>query len=340
MRTFAKAGQPGPVSLWSVVRALAAACMVALAGCSGGGSGSNGSPGFEVLEPADGQRVEAGTVCLSFRVAGQEGQSAVYDVYFGTRIDQLKVLVSNHESEYAAASDLKPDSVYYWRVTATDSGGVKEESPIMSFLTGHTLTVADRDGNEYATVQIGNQIWMAQNLRTQTYRNGEPIPNITEKMAWVEDKAGAWCAHPEPGFDRSTYGLLYNWYAVNNASGLAPGGWRVANDGDFATLMDYLGGDATAGGPLKETGIEHWIAPNAGATNGSGFTALPGGHRETSDGDFDLVGANGFYWSASDASGHSTNYRGLGNRKVNTGRYTALKNAGFSVRCLRGAPKP
>lgn len=328
---------PAPESGRLVLAALTA--LVLSQGCSNSGS-DNAPPFFVKLEPVEGQTIHAGAVSLSYRATDPEGGDVLYDVHIGTSASALQPLASLTAEEHVASGLLAPRTRYFWKVVATDPLGARRQSPIQAFTTGDRLTVIDIDGNEYVTVQIGTQVWMAENLKTRTYRNGEPITNLPDNQAWVDDQEGAWCEHPDPGFDESAYGLLYNWYAVANPNGLAPEGWHVPTDDEWATLMDYLGGDSVAGGLLKETGFDHWFAPNTGASNGSGFTARGGGHRETWDGDFDLAGYNGFFWSASDISSHSTNFRGLGNRKINAGRYTALKNAGFSVRCLADADQP
>lgn len=129
-------------------------------------------------------------------------------------------------------------------------------------------TVKDSDGNVYKTVTIGNQTWMAENLRTTKYRNGEPIQPIADPNAWAVLNSGAY--RPAD----SGYGNYYNWYAVSDPRNIAPEGWHVATDADYTELATFLGGNAVAGGKLKEAGTSHWAAPNTGATNESGFTAL------------------------------------------------------------------
>ena len=150
-------------------------------------------------------------------------------------------------------------------------------------------TLVDKDGNIYTTVTIGTQIWTIENLRTTTYGDDTPIPNITGNTAWGADTTGAYCYYDnDEGTYKEDYGALYNWYAVNNASdisyleidGAQEVGWRVPTSADWATLISYLGGVVIAGGKLKETGTTHWLTPNTGATNETGFTALGSGARE------------------------------------------------------------
>ncbi len=141
-------------------------------------------------------------------------------------------------------------------------------------------TVTDIDGNVYKTIIIGNQTWMAEDLRTMHYRNGDAIPNVTEDSIWGGLEAGAYCNYnnTEDLDTIATYGRLYNWYAVNDTRGLAPKGWHVPDINDWLILIDYLGGDTIASKHLKEADDLHWVRYNE-ADNSSGFTALPAGSR-------------------------------------------------------------
>lgn len=133
----------------------------------------------------------------------------------------------------------------------------------------------------------------------------------------------------------SVYGALYNWYAVNNAHGLAPTGWRVPSDTDWATLITYLGGGLVAGGTLKEIGLDHWAVPNAGATDGYGFKALPGGLR-AEDGVFYVMTTAGYWWTSSEFSALVAWYINMGylNSTINT-LNVFNKKRGYSIRCMR-----
>jgi uncharacterized protein (TIGR02145 family) len=147
--------------------------------------------------------------------------------------------------------------------------------------TTNTNTVKDMDGNVYKTVKIGNQTWMAENLRTTKYRNGDPIPLITDAGAWSNLGSGAY--HGPFFADKLEYGNFYNWFAVSDPRNIAPEGWHVATDAEFTELASFLGGNAIAGNKLKETGTTHWKDPNTG-TNESGFTALGNGIVNATDG--------------------------------------------------------
>ena len=196
-----------------------------------------------------------------------------------------------------------------------------------------TFKVEDNDGNLYGVVKIGSQVWMAANLKTTTYNDGTAIPNVTDATTWAALTTGAQCDYDNTPANTTTYGKLYNWYAVNTAK-LCPKGWHVPSDADWSTLSTTLGGDATSSGALKETGTTHWSSPNTGATNTSGFTALPGGYRDH-DGSSIFVGNYSGLWSSTEFSTSYANYRGLSNNSTSLYSYNYFKVNGFSVRCLR-----
>ncbi|MCD4693727.1 MAG: hypothetical protein K8R79_12490, partial [Calditrichales bacterium] len=156
-------------------------------------------------------------------------------------------------------------------------------------------TVTDIDGNVYKTVKIGSQVWMAENLKVTHYRNGDLIPNVAGKSEWKNLGIGACCNYDN---NAAAYGLLYNWYAVNDSRNIAPAGWHVPAEKEWQTLIDYLGGEAVAGGKMKERGTAHWKRPNTGATNSSGFSALSSCYRNDK-GTFYGIGNEADYWSGS-----------------------------------------
>ena len=121
---------------------------------------------------------------------------------------------------------------------------------------------------------------MAKNLSVARYRNGDKIPQVKTLQLGLGLQLGAWCWYNNDPANDSSYGRLYNYYAVADSRGLAPTGWHIPSDSEWTTLSTFLGGDAVAGGKMKEAGTAHWLDPNTGATNSSGFTALPGGLRQ------------------------------------------------------------
>jgi len=142
----------------------------------------------------------------------------------------------------------------------------------------HGLDANDIDGNVYHTVIIGTQTWMVENLKTTKYNDGISIPYVTDNGAWISLTTPAYCWYNNEASYKTQYGSLYNWYAVNTGK-LAPTGWHVPSNAEWTTLTNYLGGENLAGFKIKESGTTHWKSPNEGATNETGFTALPGGYR-------------------------------------------------------------
>jgi uncharacterized protein (TIGR02145 family) len=186
---------------------------------------------------------------------------------------------------------------------------------------------------------------MAENLRSTTYANGDPIPNVTDGNVWGQLTTGAWAHYENSSSYDNPYGKLYNWYAVADPRNVCPAGWHVPTDGEWNTLVGYLdpgydpGADGpqseTAGGKMKSTGTQYWVSPNTGATNECGFSGLPGLFRQYY-GDFSaLLGWPGYWWSASESGAEDALYRNLFYNHARISRYNSLKRFGFSVRCLR-----
>jgi uncharacterized protein (TIGR02145 family) len=201
--------------------------------------------------------------------------------------------------------------------------------------TPPVTTVSDYDGNVYNTVTIGTQVWMTENLKVTHYRNGDPIPNVNDNTAWSTLTTGAYCNYNNTSGNGSTYGLLYNWYAVADSRNIAPAGWHVPTETEWLTLINYLGDSAIAGGKLKETGTTHWTSPNTGATNETGFTALPGGYRNGFSGTFTAIGVIAYLWTSTESSTVNAWFRYLDNGSGYISRSTYKKSAGFSVRCIK-----
>jgi uncharacterized protein (TIGR02145 family) len=197
-------------------------------------------------------------------------------------------------------------------------------------------SMTDQDGNTYKTITIGTQTWMAENLRTTKYRNGDPIPEILTIAEWTSLTTGGYCnfENIQDNDTIATFGRLYNWFTVADSRNLAPVGWHVPTDADWTKLTTYLGGENIAGGKMKETGITHWEFPNSGATNESGFTALPSGSRDNADGIFYLLGSNNVYWTTTQSTNENAWYRYLKYNGYNCYRGDYNKRDGFSVRCV------
>jgi uncharacterized protein (TIGR02145 family) len=191
------------------------------------------------------------------------------------------------------------------------------------------------DESCFPSVTICNQTWMLKNLEVDLYRNGDPIPQVTDPIEWQTLTTGAYCYYNNDSASyAATYGKLYNWYAINDPRGLAPAGWHIPSDTDWTTLTTCLGGVALAGGAMKETGIIHWASPNTGATNISGFTALPGGSRDI-NGTFYGIGYYAYWWSFSEFIQGYAWLRNLYFLYSSILRNGYDKRNGFSVRCIK-----
>ena len=184
-------------------------------------------------------------------------------------------------------------------------------------------SLTDQEGNIYKTVTIGNQTWMAENLKTTRYRNGDPIQYVADSAQWRGLITGGYCYYDNNKQYVATYGCLYKWYAVNDSRNLAPSGWHVPTDTEWATLNNSLGGEDVASDKLKEVGTTHWRYFN-GATNESGFTALPGGGR----------GFNG-YWAG---LAFKTHYRNLGSDCYLWTSTEYSSTVGYSIWVWNGSP--
>ncbi|MFZ4799841.1 MAG: fibrobacter succinogenes major paralogous domain-containing protein [Bacteroidia bacterium] len=189
------------------------------------------------------------------------------------------------------------------------------------------------DGNTYKTVKIGNQTWMAENLKTTHYKNGNAIPKVTDNTVWAALATGAYCDYNNTPASSATYGLLYNWFTVNTGN-LCPIGWHVPSDAEWTILITYLGGESIAGGKLKEAGFAHWESSSTDATNETGFTALPGGYRNYG-GAFSHIDTVGQWWSSTEISKNNAWFRIMIFNSFYVARLNNYKLNGFSVRCLK-----
>jgi uncharacterized protein (TIGR02145 family) len=194
-------------------------------------------------------------------------------------------------------------------------------------------SVTDIDGNVYPVIKIGNQVWMAENLKVTKYQNGDPVTLVTSKSDWANLNTEGYCIYNNAD-SSGAYGMLYNWNAVTDERNIAPKGWHVPDSAEFQTLVDYLGGKSIAGGEMKETGFKHWTTPNMGATNTSGYNAIPGGIRDL-NGNFQYIGLSANFWCSDEYSPGRPNFLYL----INTDAKAVCSNyngrAGLSVRCIK-----
>jgi len=227
-----------------------------------------------------------------------------------------------------------------------DSGETTGTTIQGSFTPGTPVT--DVDGNTYQTVVIGRQEWMAENLRTTTYRSGESIEYPGDDMAaWRENSGGAYAWYDNDESNGESYGALYNWYAVINPNALCPEGWRMPDHEDWLYLTDYVGEEmgnklksrrqvgSPFGGEYDTTEHPRWetFSANYGLDE-VGFGALPGGNRHAS-GTFVTKGANALFWSSSEVSEEAGYGWYIYHGYYGVDRGYGDKGAGFSVRCIR-----
>jgi len=195
-------------------------------------------------------------------------------------------------------------------------------------------TVTDIDGNVYRTVRIGDQVWMAENLKVNRYRNGDMIPNIIENEKWKRMNSGAWCNYNNEQILDSKYGKLYNWFAANDIRNIAPNGWHLPTNEDWLKLIEFLGGEEFTGGKLKNNESANWKNTNNGETNKNGFSPLFGGYRYSNSTFYDL-GFNSYWWSSLEAGIYFAWNIYLSSKEIKANRSHNNKVCGFSVRCIK-----
>jgi uncharacterized protein (TIGR02145 family) len=252
------------------------------------------------------------------------------------------VLSGNSTSGVSADLEgLLKATVYHYRVTAFNSKGTiygndmtftTTDASIGAIIFNPDLTygfVSDIDGNTYRTIQIGTQTWMAENLKTTKYNDATVIayPGCT----WYKNDIGTY---------KDVYGALYTWFTVDpnmkEHKNVCPVGWHVPGETEWHLLSTYLGGALSAGGKLKETGSAHWTSSNTGATNETGFTALPGGYNKDGVGNFLNLGAMGFWWSTTiDNISSLPFYSIMYNNETTASSSIENKYSGLSIRCVR-----
>lgn len=235
-------------------------------------------------------------------------------------------------------------------LTASNNSGTDSETKnnyiTVSEMTSGTFT-DNRDGQTYNWVKIGNQIWMAENLAYLPSVNPPTVGSATESYYYVPGYNGSNLAAAIASSNYSVYGVLYNWTAAMNGAsssssnpsgvqGVCPSGWHLPSDAEWTEMTNIrLGGEAVAGGKMKETGTLHWENPNNGATNESGFTGLPAGYRDKNSNTFNNFGTYALFWSTTQYSTTDSWGRGLYNLDTQVYNYNYFKDHGFSVRCVK-----
>ncbi len=235
----------------------------------------------------------------------------------------------------SSITNLESNTTYYIKAYATNSVGIGY-SDVMSFTTKESARGSftdPRDGKVYQTVTIGTQVWMAENLAYLPKVISPSNGSLSTPFYYVYGYDGTSVADAKATTNYSTYGVIYNWEAAMVSS---PAGWHMPSDAEWTQLTTYLGGESVGGGKLKEMGNNHWNSPNTGASNESGFTALPGGWRYfTLQHSFQFMGTQGYWWSATENSNNSVWIRVINYDGINLVRETGNEEFGFSVRCVK-----
>jgi uncharacterized protein (TIGR02145 family) len=204
-------------------------------------------------------------------------------------------------------------------------------------ITFNFIACTDGDNNNYPVVEIGTQVWMAENLKTTKYNEGTDIPYKPQAVDWVAMTSPAFCWYNnDAAANKNVYGALYNWFAASTAN-LCPVGWHVPSEPEWTILTTYLDGLSSSGGKMKETGTSHWASPNTGATNSSGFSGLPGGYRGSvnSSGNFDEIRVTGEFWSTTISPTTYPYSLYLDYWYARVVWEAPNKTVGFSIRCLK-----
>lgn len=212
--------------------------------------------------------------------------------------------------------------------------GLKKEEAIMVDIDGNAYptVIINRPDNPVSanTSSIGQQIWTVRNLEVSRYRNGDPIPQVTDPVQWAQLTTGAWCYYNNDPANGPIYGKLYNWYAVNDPRGLAPTGYHIPSETEWTTLINFLGGPEFAGGKMKANTL--WTTPNVGVTNNSAFKGLPAGYRFSN---FQEKGYVGFWWSSTAPELSYAEQVFVVYMFSNAYRGARDKSNGLSVRCIK-----
>ncbi len=233
-------------------------------------------------------------------------------------------------------TNLQANTMYYVRAYAVSTNGIGYGTA-RTFTTGEGI-LTDADGNTYSTVTIGNQIWMAENLKTTHYNDGTPIPHLETDADWYAATNDGYCWFDNnESANKDEYGALYKWKVIPTGK-ICPIGWHVPSDTEWEELINNFGGMDYAGGSLKETGYTHWNSPNTGATNESGFSGRGAGIRYTT-GTFNSFKMNAYFWSSDDSdNGFGTmlgSYYSLHYVYEDVSHSSTIEDYGHSIRCIK-----
>jgi uncharacterized protein (TIGR02145 family) len=266
------------------------------------------------------------------------GTQQLLSVPYALHAQQSASIQIMSTTDRQALTDLKPGLMILNSTTNTID--VYNGIEWVSFYSSYKAPTAspgpigiDQNGMNFKTVQIGNQLWMAENLKTNKYRNGDPIPMVSDVAAWSNQTAGASCFYNNDS-SQLNRGLLYNWYTTIDSRNVCPTGWHVPSDAEWTTLVNYLGGNSTAGTKLKEFQLNTWQGTSPG-DNSSGFSGISVGIR-SGGGQFSQQGMLTDWWTMTEISGTPTkaySYE-VSNNGTNATRAQSFKSMGISIRCI------
>ncbi len=290
-------------------------------------------------------RTTGTTAWTTLVIAGTITGTTIQNLIPGTAYEyQIRTKCNSNPDEfspYSAILSFTTTTAGQTGITAHSCGATNVHNPAKTY-----GSMTDQQGNTYRTIVIGTQEWMAENLKTSIYRNGDPISNVTNASQWSGLNTGAWCYYNNDSQTECPYGKLYNWYAVADPRNVCPLGWHVPTDNEWNILIFYLDPSfdpnawgiqsVIAGGKMKSAGIQYWVNSNTNATKERGLSGLPGGARYDG-GTFLFTGLNGYWWSSTESNTINVNawYRNLHYDDGNISRYDYLKKLGLSVRCVK-----
>ena len=282
-------------------------------------------------------QIQQNIVKLSGNVASN-GISEIDSIRFNAGGDEMQVVLQGGETISHLLGEI--DSVAFGETPnplAHSCGADSVHNPNLTY-----GSITDQEGNVYKTITIGSQEWMAENLKTSIYLNGDAIPVVTDNGQWSDLVSGARCYYNNDNQNDCPYGMLYNWYAVSDVRNVCPTGWHVPTDEDWSLIINYLDPNAlggnnsnNAGDKMKNVGFQYWLLLNQNASNSSGFSGLPYGYRSGDNGSSLYLGNYGYWWSSSEINLSASWYRLLYFNSGSCTRDYTNKKDGYSVRCLK-----
>lgn len=253
-----------------------------------------------------------------------------------TKLDYKKIITED-KKEFSFIFSDTTDKTFYVRSYASNDLGTGYGNEVKINMNQNDTvneTVRDIDGNEYQTIKIGNKVWMSENLKTTHFNNGDPILQIADSASWHYNEKPAYSYYDNNPDLQKVYGNIYNGHAIRDYRKVCPLGWHVSTSEEWKALMNDLGSSNSSGGKMKEVGYEHWKAPNKGATNESGFNALPGGDRKVY-GNFNGLSEYSIWWTSTVGNNEANHIFILHYDIENVTASGANMPTGAYVRCVK-----